>query len=173
MKGRLVVIMLLVSVLLVGGAPIRAHAFDLCETKDRHFDLEDKFFKKAGMILSNKEELGLSDEQVNKVKELKMNTKKDLIRKDAEIEILALEIKSEMWKDPADTVAVNKLVDKKYDLKKETTKALVAGCAALKDVLTKDQKAKLKELWKKCKEEKPKCPMMKGNMKCPMMGGDR
>ena len=90
------------------------------------------------MMLSNKEELGLSDEQVNKVKELKMNTKKDIIRKDAEIEILALEIKSEMWKDPADTVAVNKLVDKKYDLKKETTKALVAGCAALKDVLTKD-----------------------------------
>ena len=173
MKGILVVIMFLVSGLLVGGAPIRAHAFDLCETKDRHFDLEDKFFKKTGMMLSNKEELGLSDEQVNKVKELKMNTKKDIIRKDAEIEILALEIKSEMWKDPADTVAVNKLVDKKYDLKKEKTKALVAGCAALKDVLTKDQEAKMKELRKKCKEEKSERRMMKGKMKCSMMDGNR
>ena len=49
--------------------------------KGGHGDFDQKFCQKAMMIVKNQEELGLSDAQVKKVKDLKMSTKKDLIRK--------------------------------------------------------------------------------------------
>lgn len=125
--------------------------------------LEDKFSCKAHMILMNKEELGLSDKQVAKIKDLKLKTKKDAIRKKAEIDILALDIKAAMYGDTIDTDAVNKLIDEKYELKKEKTKSLVAAYATLKGTLTDDQKAKLKDIYKNCKKQ-----MTQGGMKGKM-----
>lgn len=118
-------------------------------------DMGDQFCDKAMMILKNREELGLSEEQIKKVKDLKMSVKKDLIRKKADIEIIALDIKSAMWGDVIDVNAVNALIDRKYDLKKEKAKSLVAAHAALKTVLTEEQKKKLKDICgKKCKKMK-------------------
>ena len=154
MKRKLMIIALLVSVLTLIVMPFEVYAFDHGKTKGRHWDLEKKFSFKAHLILANKEKLGLSDGQVTKIKELKMKTKKDLIRKAAEIKILALDIKAGMWKDPINTSAVNKLIDKKYDLKKGKTKSLVEAYTALKGILTKGQKEKMKGLWKKCKKQK-------------------
>lgn len=115
-----------------------------------HKGLEGKFARKAHMILKNKEELGLSDKQVAKIKDLKIKVKKDLIRKNAEIEILALDIKAGLRKDAVQTDKVNKLLDQKYELKKEKAKSVVGGYAALKTILTEKQKEKMKDLWKKC-----------------------
>lgn len=117
--------------------------------KSGHGDFSQKFYKKAMMIIKNQEELGLSDEQVEKIKDLKISTKKDLIRKKAEIDILALDIKASMWEDTIDLDAVNALIDKKYEIKKEKAKALVAACAVLKSTLTADQKKKMKSLCRK------------------------
>lgn len=114
--------------------------------KGGHGDFDQKFCQKAMMIVKNQEELGLSDAQVKKVKDLKMSTKKDLIRKNAEIEILALDIKSALWEDEVDLNAINTLIDKKYDLKKEKTKSLVAAYVSLKGMLTKEQQKTLKGL---------------------------
>jgi len=127
--------------------------------KGHHFNLEDKFSKKAYFILKNKEELGLSDKQVEQIKGLKIKTKKNLISKKAELEILGLDVKSAMWTDPLDVNTVNKLIDKKYDLKKDKAKSLVGAYAALKGLLTEEQKEKMKALFKKCKKEKKNCPM--------------
>ena len=171
MKRKLIMIAFLVSVLTFSVVTLETYAFDHGKREARDWDLEKKFSHKAYLILANEEKLGLSDGQVSKVKELKMNTKKDLIRTDAEIDILALEVKAEMWKDPIDTNAVDKLIDKKYDLKKEKMKSLVTACAALKDILTKEQKDKMKELWKKCKKQKMQGSMMQGRMEHPKMGG--
>ncbi len=115
--------------------------------------LEKKFFCKAYMILKNQDELGLSDKQAEKIKGLKIETKKDLIRKNAEIDIIALDIKAAMYGEQIDTGAIDKLIDRKYDLKKEKAKSLVGAYAAVKGTLTGDQKDKLKTLWKKCKKE--------------------
>ena len=110
-------------------------------------------FNKAHFLFKNKEELELTDKQVEEIKDLKISTKKDLIRKKAEIEILALDIKAQMYGDAIDTKAINELIDKKYELKKAKTKSLVEAYAALKKVLTKDQKKKIKELYKKCEKK--------------------
>ncbi|MBU4342710.1 MAG: hypothetical protein KJ902_05880 [Candidatus Omnitrophica bacterium] len=114
--------------------------------KDGHGDMEDMFYKKAMLIIKNQDELGLSDEEVKKVKDLKMATKKGLISKTAEIEIVALDIEAAMWEDAIDLEAVNVLIDKKYELKKEKTKSIVAACATLKTMLTKEQQKQLKSL---------------------------
>ena len=126
--------------------------------------LEDKFMHKVHFILSNQDELGMSDEQVQKIKELKIETKKDLIRTKADIEILSLDIKSELSKSAINAKTVKQMIDKKYGLKSEKAKALVDAYATLKGMLPEEQKRKMKELWKKSKKEMVHCPMMKGKM---------
>lgn len=122
----------------------------------RDGNFEDEFCDKAMMILKSQEELGLSDEQVKKIKDLKMLVKKDLIRKKADIDILAIDIKSAMREDVIDVNAVNALIDKKYEIKKEKAKSLVAALAVLKTLLTEEQRKKLKTLCGKEKGKKKK-----------------
>ena len=98
----------------------------------------------------------ISDEQVKKIKGLKVSTKKDLIRKKADIDIVALDIKSALWEDEVDLATVNALIDRKYDLKKEKAKSLVAAYAALKGILTEEQRDKLKTLYRGGKDKKTK-----------------
>lgn len=124
--------------------------------KDGHGDMEGMFYKKAMLIIKNQAELGLSDEEVKKVKDLKMAAKKDLIRKNAEIEVLVLDIMAAMWEDTINLEAVNALIDKKYELKKEKTKSIVAACATLKTMLTKEQQKQLKSLLCGCCEKSKK-----------------
>lgn len=164
MRMKVMAVAFLASALILGVTAFEAYACEYCKMESRHQGLEEKFFCKAHLILSNQEELGLSDEQVDNIKELKMKAKKDLIRKDAEIEVAALDIKSEMYKKTIDTSAIGKLIDKKYDLKKEKAKSLVESYAALKGILTEEQKEKMKDMWKKCKEREKQ-----GGMMCPMM----
>ncbi|GAG18917.1 unnamed protein product [marine sediment metagenome] len=143
------------------------------KTKGCYKGLGKKFFFKTHMVLKNQDELGLSDKQVKEIKDLKMKTKKDLIRKKAEIDLVALDIKVAMHEEQIDTGAIDKLIDQKYDLKKEKAKSLVGAYAAVKGTLTDEQKSKLKSLWKKCKKEMMQGAMMKGKMKHPMMSGKR
>ncbi|UCG35279.1 MAG: hypothetical protein JSW17_00325 [Candidatus Omnitrophota bacterium] len=165
MKGKYLLIVALVAVMTIGLsaalADTHGRGYEGMKKEYHHKeykpqDLKDKFFFKAMHILKNKEELGLSSRQVDKIKDLKLTTKKDLIRKDAEVEILALDIKAGLYEERVNLKAVNELIDKKYDIKRAKAKALVAAYVELKDVLTKAQKEKLKGLWKehKRKEEK-------------------
>ena len=184
MKRKLAVITLVIFALIFNLMALEAYAREGGKMKDHQkmkghqmrghgWDLEKKFSYKAGFILKNKEELGLSDKQAGKIKDLKINTKKELIEKKAEIDILALDIKSEMWKDTLDTKAVNKLIDKKYELKAEKAKLLVNAYATLKRTLTKKQKEKMKGLIKECKKSMKHGKMMKGKMGHQMMEGKR
>lgn len=156
MKGKTIIVASLILVLIASYLLPVAYAYDSKKTKGYHCGLKDKLFRKAHFILKNQEELGLSDEQVKKIKNLKLEAKKDLIKKKAEIDVIAVDIKAKMWEDAVDTEAVNKLIDQKYELKKAKTKSLMEAYAALKSILTEEQKKKLKDLWKKCKKKKEK-----------------
>lgn len=137
------------------------------------WDSKDMFSKKAMFILSNQDELGLSDAQVEEINNLKLGVKKDMIKKEADIEVLELDIESALLKDAPDITAVNALIDQKYELKKAKTKVSIESCAALKGILTSEQKTKLKSLNKACKKNMMKHGSMmqdKGRMKSPMMG---
>ena len=113
------------------------------------YGLDKKFVNKVRLALKNQEDLGLSDEQYEKLKALKMNTKKDLIKRKAEIDIIGVDIKGKLWEDPVDKKSINKLIDQKYELKKAKAKALVEAYATFQTILTDDQKKKLKEISRK------------------------
>ena len=107
--------------------------------------------------MKNKDELKLSDNQITGIKNLKVNAKKNLIRKKAEIDVISVDIKSKLWDETIDVSGINKLVDQKYDLKKEKTKSLIAAYAELKKILSKEQKEILKELMRHTDRMKMKC----------------
>jgi hypothetical protein len=164
MNKKVLIASLLAIALVLNATAFEAWAYGGCKQKK---GLGDKFFCKAHMILKKKEELGLSDKQVKKIKDLKIKTKKDLIRKKAEIDIIALDIKVAMHGEKINTATVNKLIDRKYNLKKEKAKSLVGAYAMLKGMLTSGQKDKLKAIWKKCKKQKAH-GSKEGKKACPM-----
>ena len=53
----------------------------------------------AHTIFENHVELGFPEENLHKVKDLKINTKKSLIRSTAEIDIIEVDIMAKMWED--------------------------------------------------------------------------
>ena len=71
-----------------------------------------------------------------------------LIKQEADIQILSLDIMAKLHEYPVDVEAVNKTIDQKYDLKKAKAKNLVEAFAKLKGTLTSEQYDKLKSIWK-------------------------
>lgn len=113
--------------------------------------IKEKFFHKANKVLGYKEELALSSEQETQIENLMKETKKNLIRKKAEIKVLALDIQDLLKDNPVNVAEINGLIDRKYEIKKEKTKELVAAYAQLKGILSQGQWGTLKDLWKKSK----------------------
>ncbi len=106
-----------------------------------------KFFMKAHFILEHAQELGLTQAKVDEIHRWKMEAKKKLIKQQAEIDVLALDIKSKLMQTPMDADGIKGLLDQKYDLLKAQSKESVDALAKLKNSLTPEQHAKLKALW--------------------------
>jgi Spy/CpxP family protein refolding chaperone len=125
-------------------------------------NLEDKFAMKAHFISDNAQELGLTEDQLSKVRDIKMKAKKMIIMKEAEIDVIELDIKSGLWQDNVDSAAIGVLVAKKYEIEKQKALAIVEACLAIRNVLTKEQMSKLKAM---CADKKNK--MMGGMPRDP------
>jgi len=151
MKRRLIVLTALAMCLVFVPFVCAAHAdsHGKCKMSYKKEDLKSKIFNKAHFMLMNEKELGLSDAQVKSIKDLKLKAKKDMIKQNADIAIVAADIKAMMYEDPADLDAIDLLIEKKYELKKAKAKYMVQTYTSLKNILTSEQKEKLKELWKK------------------------
>ena len=121
--------------------------------------LYEKFVHKAKFFKKNAKELELSKDQVGSIKKIKLDTKKEVIQLKADIEVAALDIKSELYSQKIDVNKVNGLIDKKYGLKTKKAKTLVKAMADLKGVLSENQYEKAKEIWSS--HEKTKCSKCK------------
>jgi uncharacterized OsmC-like protein len=84
---------------------------------------------------------------MEKIKKLEFEAKKELIRKDAELEILDLDIQAGLHEDKIDVESLQALVDQKYEVKKAKAKYLIQAFADLKGTLTEEQVKKAKDLW--------------------------
>jgi len=109
--------------------------------------LSDKLSSKAHFFYMNQEALGLTEEQVESIKALKMEVKKELVKRKADIKLVKIDIKSLLWQKDVDVDAINALIDKKYEIKKAKAKYLVSSYAKLKGMLTEEQMAKAKAIW--------------------------
>lgn len=106
-------------------------------------DVEDKFYKAAKKALKERDQLRLNDSQVKQIKALLADVKKTLIRQDADIKALKVEINTLMWESPLELDKTNALVADKYDLKKKKAQYLVSSMDRLNKILTPDQRKKL------------------------------
>ena len=133
---------------------------------------EDRFYNKAIFILMRSEEIKLTAEQKDKISSLKHKIMRSMTLKEAEVEVLAMDIMEALKADKVDMSAVNKLIDQKYDLKRQQAKEIAGACNDLRAILTKDQQDKVKDMWYKRMMKKMKmgedmeckCPMMKKMM---------
>ena len=110
----------------------------------------EKFFHFAHSILENHEELGLTDVDVKKVRDLKIGTKKGLIRNAAEAELLMVDIISSLYQEKPEISEINKLIDKKFEVKKAGMKKLIAAFVGIKKLLSREQMKQIKTI---CKSE--------------------
>jgi len=156
-KKRIGLFFLLVFSLVIY-SPLMAYAQGCpkgCQKKGpRGVGFEKKIFCKLRLAIVQQDELGLSEDQVAKIQEIETSARKDIIKREAEIDLVTVDIKSKLHKDKIDKESIGKLIDQKYDLKKEKAKALIGVCAELNDILSGEQKKKLRGII--C--QKKQCP---------------
>lgn len=111
-------------------------------------DMEMKFMFKVRYLMENAEKLGLSEEQIQNIKQIKIRVLKSALMKEAEIKSLKLDLWETLGKDSADTKSFNEIIDKKYEIKKQLAQDLFKGIVDVKNVLSKDQQKKMKEMLK-------------------------
>jgi Spy/CpxP family protein refolding chaperone len=117
------------------------------------------------MVYLYQDELNINDSQLDQIRELKIALKKDVIKKQADLDIIKVDIRSLLYEDEIDVEAVNKHIDQKYEIKKAKTKKVVKSYAQLKKILTNEQIEKLKEIARDQKKMyKPKGSPMRGLM---------
>lgn len=108
-----------------------------------------KVMKKAHFFLSNKDAIGLSEEQVSQIKAIKSATKKSMIRSKAEMEIFQMDLMDKMSEPVLDLEGLNASIDQASAGWGAGAKATLADYAKLKAVLNDGQMAKAKEIWAK------------------------
>jgi Spy/CpxP family protein refolding chaperone len=108
--------------------------------------LDDKLAGKMHMAVVNAGELGLTDEQVDQIIDLKVKMKKDVIQYNAKIDTVKIDIKYELWKDQIDRAKIDEQINVKYDMKKDKAKSLVAYLVEFKGILSDEQNEQLKSM---------------------------
>jgi Spy/CpxP family protein refolding chaperone len=169
MKKLSIVLLCLCFVLASSGM---AEAYSRSDTggKGRGYDQSQKCYGDIKLILRNADELGLTEAQEEDIKKQKYEIKKNEIEKQAEIDLVGVDIKKELWKEDVNVNSVNALIDKKYQLKAQRQKDLVGARVAIKNTLTAEQKEKLEAIRKDMKRDKGEVGMRKDKH---MMGKKR
>lgn len=106
-------------------------------------------------------ELGLSEDQITKLKKLDNESRKIMIRNNAEVEIIKVEINELLDEKKPDANAINARIDKISQLKAESKKACMSASLEARDILTEEQYKLSKNLGKVCPLPEKKCNMTK------------
>jgi len=132
-----------ITVVLVFGL---MQSVSFADSKAQKKTFGEKLFKKVTMIYIYQDELDVSDKQIDQIKELKVDLKKELIGKKADMDLIKVDIFSLLYEEENDVEAIGKLIDQKYDIKKSKMKDIVKAYAKLKEILSKKQIEKFREI---------------------------
>lgn len=106
-----------------------------------------KFMAKAHFFLENQKELGLSDDQVGSIKELKFAAKKAYVQQMSALQLFSLDIDHKLSQPKVDVEGTQAMIDEFSGSMAAQGKDMVASYAKLKAVLTEEQLTKAKALW--------------------------
>ena len=99
-------------------------------------------------LLAMAEQLGLSSDQEMKLRETRLETRKEAIELNAKVRILRLELRELLQADQPDQKTVQAKVEEIGKLRTRLEMTRLNGLLAAKSVLTAEQRDKLKELRK-------------------------
>lgn len=91
-------------------------------------------------------QVGLTAEQKAKIEVLNSENQKAAITKQAEMDILRVDLKTEMDKDTIDIVKISELADKISKVRAELTTIKIMHAAQMINIMTKEQRTKLEQL---------------------------
>lgn len=117
----------------------------------RRFERGRKAF---GFFLGLREKLGLTDDQVDKLKSIKLEHEKAAIKTEAELKLKRLELTELMQVEEPDESAIKAKVEEIGELKTQLAMNKIEGGLEARKVLTEKQRKQLKEL----REHPPKLP---------------
>lgn len=100
----------------------------------------------VGIVLMNREKLGLTTQQVDSFRKLGMDSRRAEIRRNADVQIAKLDLMSLRFSDPADMGKIEAKVREIEKLKGDGSIARIRTAEAAKAQLTAEQKEKLKSL---------------------------
>jgi Spy/CpxP family protein refolding chaperone len=98
------------------------------------------------MMLRNREKLGLSDDQVRRMEQLRTDFEKESVRKEADVRVAEMDLETVL---DAPSVDMGKAEAKVRDIEKSRADLRIARIRAIekaKDLLTPEQRKKLQEL---------------------------
>jgi len=102
---------------------------------------------KAHFYLENQKEIGLSEDQVNSIKELKLERKIAYVRQMSEQQVFILDVTHKLSQPKVDVEGIGAMIDQQIVPMAASAKETVAAYAKLKSILSEEQRAKAKELW--------------------------
>jgi len=126
---------LLVAAVLAGGAGLVAALPPAGGGSDR-----------GGRFARLKEDLGLSDQQETRLREIREGSQRDAIRRRADVQVARLDLRHLMEAPTLDRKAVDAKVKEVSDLQAAGFRARVDTMLAMREVLTPDQMKKWQEL---------------------------
>ena len=105
-------------------------------------------FRKIDFVLKHQDELGLDQSKLDAISNLKLEAKKNMIKQNADLKLLQLDIKSKMHKDSIDLQAMNGLIDQKSELEKTKEKSLAESYVKFKKLFSQSEWDKVRSLKK-------------------------
>lgn len=116
------------------------------EEQESQCPIVNKLLMQAHEALEHSKELGLSAEQINTIRGIKLEAKKANIRMMADMQIMELDMKSKLMADDFDAEGMKKMIDSMAAGMPEGGKKAIDWYAKFRSTLKADQWQKLKEL---------------------------
>ncbi|VAW13966.1 hypothetical protein MNBD_BACTEROID05-371 [hydrothermal vent metagenome] len=187
MKKFLMIVIVMVGLMTINSGFAFACLKDKtsCDSKSGHCKIS-KLKEKVKSLWVNQDALGITDDQLDSIKDIKYVALKKLIQLKADKEIVLVDFHSAIWKDLIDVNKVNNLIDAKYKSKNKSAKTYVKAMSDIQKILSKEQRNQWRTILKKVKlgegecskfgmsSDKKLCPLRAKTVDdqkfCPLMG---
>jgi len=129
----------------------KSHQMSFHQDGPRHGGFTSHLLKH---LLKNKQELGLTDDQVAKMRTIALDADKARIRAEADVMVSERELRSMMWDDKAQLPAIEAKI-KEGEAYQATVRIIgVRAARELIGTLTPEQQAKQKTLWEQSRHHR-------------------